>query len=162
MKKLTKKIGVYPGSFDPFTNGHLSIVRNASKLFDEVIISIAQNPDKTRKIDASTMQTLIKKVIKDESINNVKVEISSDLTIRFTENNKANFIIRGLRSETDYQYEEAIARINKELRPGIETIYLRAEYEAVSSSMVMEFFKYGEDVSKFIPKAILSHLNAMR
>ena len=152
-------IGFYAGSFDPFTNGHLHIVKSASFLFDQVIIGIGTNQDKKRRYDKHLIRQGIEQVLKDNSLNNCKVMIFENLTCDFAKSVGANFLIRGIRNSTDYDYEENLACINEELS-GIDTIYLRAgKMGFVSSSMVYELIKNGKDVRDFVPKQILDIIN---
>jgi pantetheine-phosphate adenylyltransferase len=154
-----KTIGVYAGSFDPFTLGHLGITRQAAQLFDEVIILIAKNVKKTARVEPTVMKKLIEQVLSEQSLPNVKVVVHSGTTARFAKTAGATFLIRGLRNETDFQYEETIAKINRQLT-GVKTVYFRADdaVSYVSSSMAMDLFDHGEDVSQFLPPNIIAHL----
>lgn len=148
-------IGFYAGSFSPFTNGHLHVVKEASKLFDEVIIGIGINSKKVPKYDNNLMKEAIEKVLEREKLNNVKVIIYNKLSADAALEKNATVLIRGIRNTMDYEYEEKMALINKELS-GLDTIYIRAgEFGNVSSSLVVELLEYGRDVSKFIPLEIL-------
>lgn len=149
---ITKAI--YPGSFDPFTNGHLDIVRKASKLFDKVYIVIGVNAKKKRTFDSAKMQKAIQQTLRDEKIENCTVCIFDGLMAEFAVENGIQYMIRGLRNNMDYNYEENIAEVNKLINPSMEYIYFRAENIAVSSSMVKELFSYGRDVSKYLPNAV--------
>lgn len=152
------KIGVYPGSFDPFTNGHLHVLKEASRLFDLIYVEIAVNEDKKRKTDKIAMKEAIEKVLVRENIQNVKVEIYEGLTMNFAREKNAEFIIRGLRNGTDYAYEENLAIVNNKIA-GIETIYFRAGKTAhISSSTAMELYNYGEDISKLVPQEVIEIL----
>ena len=147
-------IGFYAGSFDPFTNGHLAIVKKASKCFDKVIVGIGQNPEKSSRCDKLKMKEAIERTLKEESILNAEVLIYQGLTINAAQKCGAEILIRGLRNGTDYQYEENIAEVNEELS-GLDTCYFRAgDLGYLSSSMVMELYNSGEDISKFVPKAV--------
>lgn len=148
-------IGFYAGSFSPFTNGHLHVVREASKLVDKVIIGIGINPKKKPKYDNELMKKAIEKVLEREELNNVKVIIYNNLSADAALEQNATVFIRGIRNTMDYEYEEKMALINEEIS-GIDTIYIRAgEFGNVSSSLVMELLEYGKDVSKFLPPEIL-------
>ena len=149
------KIGFYAGSFDPFTIGHLHIIKVASKLFDKIIIGIGVNPKKTRRYDKIKMKEAIEKLLKSENINNVECIIFDGLTADVAIEYGASFLIRGVRNGIDYDFEENLALINEEIS-GIDTIYIRAgELGAISSSMVFELLKRGKDVSKYIPPFII-------
>lgn len=147
-------IGFYAGSFDPFTNGHLSIVKKSSKCFDKVIIGIGENSEKNCRIDKKLMKQAIEETLKKENITNVEVIIYSTLTTEEAKKHGADILIRGLRNGTDYQYEENIASLN-EIHSGLDTCYFRAgKLGHLSSSIVMELFNYGEDVSSYVPEAV--------
>lgn len=148
------KIGFYAGSFDPFTNGHLHVVKRSSELFDKVIIGIGINSQKQRRYDSETMKQAIEKVLIREGLENVSVITYTNLSIDIASSCDSTFFIRGIRNGMDYDYEENIALINEEIS-GIDTIYIRAgKYGAISSSIITEFLHYGKDVSKLIPPEI--------
>lgn len=150
-----KEIGFYAGSFDPFTNGHLHVLTMASKKFSEVIVGIGRNPKKVRRFDNQLMKSAIEKVLISENITNVRVMCYDGFTADVALENGCSCLIRGIRNEQDYVFEEQIASINKEVS-GIDTIYIRADnLGIISSSMVMELLQYGKDVSKYLPKEIL-------
>lgn len=149
------KKAVYAGSFDPFTNGHLDIVKKASKLFDELHIVIGYNADKKRRYNISYSKEAIENVLKDLNITNCKVLIYDKLIAKYCKENDIEYFVRGLRNSMDFNYEENISEVNKLINPSLETIYLRAENVAISSSMVRELYEYGQDVSKYVPPQIL-------
>ena len=149
------KIAVYAGSFDPFTNGHLSIVKEASEIFDKVYICIAQNSDKKRFIDSNIMGSAITSCLSANDISNCIVVSHKGMIADFCKEHNVEYLVRGLRNTSDYLYEENIAKINYELNPKLKTIYFRATDETVSSSMVREFMKYCKQVHKYVPKEIL-------
>lgn len=149
------KIGFYSGSFDPFTNGHLHIIKTASKVFDKVIVGIGINYQKKRRFDSLLMKSAIEKTLKNEQLHNVKVITYNSLTVDIALKYNANFLIRGLRNDTDYAYEENLSQVNQEIS-GLDTIYFRAgNLDFISSSMVAELISYNKDVSKYLPKEIL-------
>ena len=149
------KIGFYAGSFDPFTNGHLEVVKKASLLFDKLVIGIGLNPDKKRRFDDNQMKLAIEKVLKKENVFGAKVVIYKGLTVDAAKEYKTAFLVRGIRNGMDYDYEENLANINEEVS-GVDTIFVRAgKLGFVSSSMVCEFFKNGKDISKYVPNEIL-------
>lgn len=154
-KEINMRVGFYAGSFDPFTVGHLHIVKVACKLFDKVVIGIGINPKKTRRFDKLKMQNAISKLLESENISNFEVITFDGLTADVAKDCGAEFLIRGVRNGIDYDFEENLALINEEIS-GIDTIYIRAgEYGAISSSMVFELLKRGKDVSKYIPNFII-------
>ena len=149
-----KKIGFYAGSFDPFTNGHLQIVTKAAKCFDEVIIGIAYNSEKEIRLDKEKMKQAIEKTILELKLENIKVTLYSGLTAEEAKKFGADILVRGLRNGTDYQYEENIAENNEKIF-GLDTCYFRAgDLGYLSSSLVMELWNNGVDVSNFVPTAV--------
>ena len=149
---MKAKKALYAGSFDPFTNGHLSIVEKSAELFDEVIIGIAANSNKHRSTDICDMQNAIKKQLK--YYDNVSVVIICNLVADYCKEEDVCYLVRGLRNTSDYLYEENIAKINSEINPSLKTIYFRADNDVISSSMIRELRAYGKDVSKFVPEEI--------
>lgn len=148
----------YFGSFDPFHNGHLDIIKKASKVFDEVFIVIGFNSNKKRKYDHDNMKNVISEVLRTHSLNNCHVDVCFGLAIHYCEEHDISFMIRGLRNNMDYNYEENIALVNKQINPHIETVYFRADKNSISSSVIREFFFYNEDVSSYVPKPVLEHM----
>ena len=147
-------IGFYAGSFDPFTNGHLAMVKKSSKYFDRVIVGIGKNFEKPSRLDKTKMKCAIEETLKKENLNNVEVVIYDTLTTNEAKKYGANILIRGLRNGTDYQYEENIAAFN-EINSGMDTCYLRAgNLGYLSSSLVMDLYTHGEDISKYVPEAV--------
>lgn len=149
------KIGFYPGSFDPFTNGHLHVVKKSAILFDKVVIGIGIHPNKKRRYDKNKMKSAIEKVLIRENLTNVSVitydNWSADAAVKY----HAMFLVRGIRNGMDYQYEENIAAANEEVS-GMDTIYIRAgSLGSISSSMVMELLRNGKDVSTYVPEEVL-------
>ena len=143
---------LYAGSFDPFTNGHLSVVEKAAELFDEVIVGIAENSNKERSTNIYDMQEAIREQLKHH--DNVSVVIINSLVADYCKKKDICYLVRGLRNTSDYLYEENIAKINNEINPNLRTIYFRADNDVISSSMIRELNEYGKDVSKFVPEEI--------
>ena len=149
------KIAFYAGSFDPFTNGHLHVLQKSTKVFDKVIIGIGDNPDKKRRYNKNLMKNVIEKIIENRKINNVEVICYDNMTVDAAIENNATFLVRGIRNGMDYECEENMASINEEVA-GIDTIYIRAgKLGNISSSMVMDLFEHGKDVSKYLPKEVM-------
>lgn len=149
---------IYPGSFDPFTNGHLDIVKKSAALFEEVYVVIGINAQKRRTFESEKMKSAIEAALQDLEITNVKVIIYEGLVAEFAKSHNIKYMIRGLRNNMDYNYEENIAEVNKLINPAMEYVYFRAENVAVSSSMVKELHSFGLDVSPYLPKAVYDML----
>lgn len=147
------KRAIFPGTFDPFTIGHHSIVKRALTFMDEIVIGIGINEGKKNCISTEKRLEMIRRLYADEP--RVKVEAYSDLTIDFAKRQDASFIVRGIRTVRDFEYEEGIADVNRKLS-GIETIFLFTEPEltSVSSTIVRELLHYGKDVSAFLPEGM--------
>lgn len=155
-------IGFYSGSFDPFTNGHLSIVKKASKCFEKIIIGIGINSDKKPRINKNEMKLAIEETIKQEDLHNVEVVLYENLTFEEAKRYGADVLIRGLRNGTDYQYEENIAALN-EIHANLDTCYFRAgSLGYISSSVVMELYSHSQDISSYVPKPINNLLEGKR
>ena len=145
---------VYPGSFDPFTNGHLDIVKKAAAIFDEVYVVIGINSMKNRSNESEKMKTAIEETMVELGLTNVRVAVYEGLMAHYAKENGIKYMIRGLRNNLDYNYEENIAEVNKLINPEMEYVYFRAENVAVSSSMVKELHSFGQDVSVYLPKPV--------
>lgn len=152
---MNKKIALFPGSFDPFTNGHLNTVERASRLFDTVIIGVFTNTSKKPLFSSVEKKQLIEESIKH--LPNVIVSTHSEgLTVQIAKELGATFLIRGVRNIEDYEYEKSISFMNKQMSPDIETVFLLADeaFSSVSSSMIKEIAKFNGDVSLFVPKEV--------
>lgn len=149
-----KKIAVFPGSFDPITSGHESIVRRAASLFDEIVVAIGLNSTKKSLFELENRKNWVENTFKD--LPNVRIETYNGLTVNFCRKIGAKFILRGLRSNTDFDYEFPIAQMNKKINPEVETFLLLTEpkYSAISSSIVKEIYIHGGDITSFVPKGI--------
>jgi len=146
-----KKIAIFPGSFDPFTCGHEDIVNRALGFFDEVVIAIGDNSNKTRYFSVDLMTDKISETFKEEK--RVRVQVFSGLTAHFAEKINADFIVRGLRNTTDFEYENTISQANRHINTKLETVFLITSpaLSAISSTIVRELHKYGGDIVDFIP-----------
>jgi pantetheine-phosphate adenylyltransferase len=144
------RIAVYPGSFDPLTNGHLDVIERASRQFDKLIVSVARNPSKNPLFSEEERVDIIKHATKD--IPNVEVGYFDGLLTDSVESIGANTIIKGLRAMADFEYEFQMALMNRHLNPHIETMFLmtHSKYAYLSSSMVKEVFMLGGDISELV------------
>jgi pantetheine-phosphate adenylyltransferase len=152
------KKAIYPGSFDPVTNGHLDVIERAARLFDSVTVAVAHNRQKQAFFDPSERLGLIRAVT--AHLPNVRVAQFEGLLVEFATREGASAVIRGLRAVSDFEYELQMALINRKLRPDFETIFLmpREEYIYLSSRLVKEIATFGGDVSGFVPPAVASAL----
>jgi pantetheine-phosphate adenylyltransferase len=149
-----KKTAVFPGSFDPFTIGHEAIVRRALNLFDEIIIAVGANALKKNYYSLSTRKEMISLVFKDEP--RVKVSHYEGLTVDYCKKYGVGYLVRGLRTAADFEFERAIAQVNKVLAPDIESVFILTvpEHSHINSSIVRDIIRSGGDASVFIPTAI--------
>ena len=154
------RIAVYPGSFDPLTNGHLDIIRRASRLFDRVLVSVLQNEGKAPMFSVQERMQLIAECTRD--IPGVEVHSFSGLLVDFMRRMDASVVVRGIRAVSDYEYELQMALMNRELHEGAETIFMlpAVEYTFVASRLVKEVFRLGGDISHLVPPAVLEALRA--
>jgi len=154
------KIAIYPGSFDPVTLGHLSIIHRAAKLFDKLIVCVMVNFEKNPMFNAQERVELIKKVTAD--IPNVEVEHSAGLLADYVREKNACVVVKGLRAVSDFEKEFQMAIVNKKLNPALDTMFLTsdAEHMYLSSSVVREMAKYEQDLSCFLPECIIPEVEA--
>lgn len=151
---MTERKALYAGSFDPYTNGHHAIVRKAAALFDRVDVLIGVNTAKRRRFDPQAMAQAIEAALRTDGIEHVNVVLHDGLVADYCAARGIRWYVRGLRSAMDYAYEENSAQVNRLINPGLETIYLRADEVAISSSMVRELLAFGKDVSPYLPPAV--------
>ncbi len=150
-----KRIAIFPGSFDPFTKGHQDIVLRGLALFDEIIIAIGYNSTKSQRyFPIEFMVEKIKETFTDEP--RISVQTFSELTAAFAKRNGARYLLRGLRNTTDFEYENSIAQVNRQLNPELESVFLITSpaFAAISSSIIREVHRYKGDVSSLIPYKI--------
>ncbi|MBR1844615.1 MAG: pantetheine-phosphate adenylyltransferase [Lachnospiraceae bacterium] len=152
------KIGIYPGSFDPITYGHIDIIERAAKITDKLIVSVLNNSAKDPLFSVNERVEMIKKAV--EEFDNVEVESFEGLTVDYCKAKKASFMIRGLRAVTDFEYELQLAQTNRALYDKVDTVFLltNLNYAYLSSSAVKQVIKYGGDVSKFVPQYVEAKL----
>jgi pantetheine-phosphate adenylyltransferase len=149
-----KRIAVFPGSFDPITKGHESIILRAIPLFDKIIVAIGENAEKKHFFPLKTRIDWLKKVF--QGCPSVLVENYSGLTVEFCWEKEARYILRGLRTSADFEFERSIGQINKSIFPEIETVFLLTtpEFTALNSSIVRDIIRNGGDPRPFLPEAI--------
>lgn len=152
------RIAVYPGSFDPITNGHLDIIKRGSKAFDKLIVAVLINVDKKGLFNIAERVELIKMVTKD--IENVEVVSFEGLLVDFAKMNNSNVILKGLRAVADFEYEFQMALMNSKLDPDIETVFMMtsAECSYLSSSSVKQVAKFGGCIKGLVPEQIISNI----
>jgi pantetheine-phosphate adenylyltransferase len=147
-----KKIAIFPGSFDPYTKGHHDIVMRGLKLFDEVIIGIGYNSSKkNRYFDIDFMVDKIKEVYQNEP--RVSIVVYNELTSSLAKKHNAKFLLRGLRNTTDFEYENTISQMNRNLNEGLETVFLitSPEFAATSSTIIREVHRFGVNINEYLP-----------
>ena len=149
------KVAIYPGSFDPITKGHLNIIERAAKIFDKLIVCVMVNGTKQPIFSSSERVELIKRVVRH--IPNVEVHASEELLADFARRMNSSVIIKGLRAATDFENEFQMALINRQLNPGLDTMFLTSEhqYMYLSSSAIRELSRYDVDLSDFLPEEII-------
>jgi len=145
---------VYPGSFDPVTNGHLDIIGRASDIFDELIVAVANNPNKVHCFDIDKRKGFLEEVTK--GMKNVRVERFDTLLVDYVASIDVKVVVRGLRAVTDFEMEFQTALMNKRIHRGVETVFLvtSTEYSFLSSSVIKEAASYGGDVSSLVPQVV--------
>jgi len=155
-------IAVYPGTFDPITNGHSDLVQRAAGLFDRVIVGVAKNPSKTPLFDLKQRVIMAEQVL--SHLDNVEVCGFSDLLVHFVKSKDAKVILRGLRAVSDFEYEMQLASMNRHLENSLETVFMTPSEETsfISASLVREISLHGGDVSPFVHKHIVQELNMVK
>jgi len=156
------KRAIYPGTFDPLTRGHLDIIERASKMFDEIVIAIGDNPDKNPLFSVAERATMIKKAT--SSLPNITLVKFNSLLVDLSDELHANIIIRGIRSASDFEYESQLNYANISLKKDLETIYLMPslEYSFVSSSLVRTLLKFDGEIKHLVPETILKDIEKKR
>lgn len=151
---MMKKIAIFPGSFDPITKGHVSVIRRAIPLFDKIIVSIGINSSKQYMFSLKERKAWIERVFANDP--SVVAQTYTGLTVDFCKKVGANYILRGLRTAADFEFEREIGQVNKMLIPGIDTLFLltEPEYTPISSSIVREVYRNGGDICSMIPPEV--------
>ena len=153
---MTKRIGIYPGTFDPITLGHRDIIRRGSKLVDELIIGVTTNPSKNPMFTPDERMAMVEREVADLGIENVRVVGFNALLIKFAQKMGATVIVRGLRAVADFEYEYQMAGMNQQLDPGIETVFLMADVslQPIASKLVKEIAQFGGDITRFVSNRV--------
>ncbi len=151
-----QRIGVYPGTFDPITLGHLDIIRRGAKLVDQLIIGVTTNPSKNPMFTPEERMETVRREVAAQGIENVSVVGFNALLMRFAEKQSARVIIRGLRAVADFEYEYQMAGMNQKLNPKIETVFLMADVslQPIASKLVKEIALFGGDISDFVTPSV--------
>ncbi|MEG2337726.1 MAG: pantetheine-phosphate adenylyltransferase [Clostridium sp.] len=153
------KVAVYPGSFDPITNGHLDIIQRSAKVFDKLIVAVLENPEKKSHLfNVSERVELIKKAT--SHIDNIEVESFMGLLVNYVESKGANIIVRGLRAISDFEYEFQMTLMNRKLSPDIETFFMmtKTDYSYLSSSAIKQVAYFGGSIEELVPECIIDDI----
>ena len=151
---MKKTIAIYPGSFDPPTNGHLDLIERGSKIFDELIVAILRNPDKDPLFSVAEKRNMLESLTDD--FENVRVETFEGLTVDYAARVKATAVLRGIRALSDYEYELQMALMNRKLQPELETVFMMPaeQYSYLSSRLVREVAKLGGSIRDLVPEMV--------
>ena len=152
---MRKTVAIYPGSFDPMTNGHLDIIQRGAKLFDEVIVAVLVNSEKAPLFTAEERVEMMRTILKENGLT-VRVDTFGGLLVTYAQKQKAQVIVRGIRAVSDYEYELQMALMNRRLEPRIETVFMMPSeaYSYLSSRLVREVFKLGGSVEGLVPPLV--------
>jgi pantetheine-phosphate adenylyltransferase len=152
------RVAIYPGSFDPLTNGHVDIIERGSRIFDSIIVAILANVEKTPLFSESERVAIIRDVFRDKP--NVQVETFDGLLVDYAHRKNANVLVRGLRAVSDFEYEFQMALMNRHLAPGLETVFMMPaeQYTYISSRLIKEVFMLGGEVTGLVPPVVEEQL----
>ena len=158
---MRKTVAIYPGSFDPMTNGHLDIIQRGAKLFDEVIVAVLVNSEKAPLFTAEERVEMMRTILKENGLT-VRVDTFGGLLVTYAQKQKAQVIVRGIRAVSDYEYELQMALMNRRLEPRIETVFMMPSeaYSYLSSRLVREVFKLGGSVGGLVPPLVETMLRS--
>jgi pantetheine-phosphate adenylyltransferase len=155
---LKKVLAIYPGSFDPPTNGHLDLIRRGSRVFDELVVAILRNAEKTPLFSLGERRGMLERLTED--IKNVRIDTFDGLTVDYAAKVNASAVLRGIRALSDYEYELQMALMNRKLRPDLETVFMMPaeQYSYLSSRLVREVARLGGDISGLVPELVEQRL----
>jgi pantetheine-phosphate adenylyltransferase len=155
---MKKVIAIYPGSFDPPTNGHLDLIERGSNIFDELVVAILRNADKTPLFSVGERRRMLEDLT--SGFKNVRVDVFDGLTVEYATRVKASAVLRGIRALSDYEYELQMAMMNRKLRPDLETVFMMPaeQYSYLSSRLVREVARLGGDISGLVPEMVEQRL----
>jgi len=154
------RIAIYPGSFDPLTNGHVDIIQRGARIFDRIIVAILANAEKTPLFSESERMSMIREVFTDNA--KVQVETFNGLLVDYAQRKQATVLVRGLRAVSDFEYEFQMALMNRHLAPGLETVFMMPaeQYTYISSRLIKEVFTLGGEVTGLVPPIVEDTLRA--
>jgi pantetheine-phosphate adenylyltransferase len=158
----TPRVAIYPGTFDPLTNGHVDIIERGSRIFDSIVVAILANAEKTPLFSEQERVDMIQDVFKGRS--NVKVETFNGLLVDYAQQKRASVIVRGLRAVSDFEYEFQMALMNRHLAPGLETVFMMPaeQYTYISSRLIKEVFTLNGTISGLVPPLVEERLRAKK
>jgi len=157
---LNKGVAVYPGSFDPPTNGHLDLIERGSKMFEQLVVAVLRNSEKTPMFSLPERLEMLRELTKD--LSNVRIDTFDGLMVEYAKSIDAMCVLRGIRAISDYEYELQMALMNRRLAPQVETVFLMADekYSYVSSRLIKNVFELGGSVEGLVPETVISRLQA--
>ena len=160
MTQPQSRVAIYPGSFDPLTNGHVDIIERGSRIFDSIIVSILANVEKTPLFSENERIAIIRDVFKD--LKNVQADTFSGLLVDYAQKKQATVLVRGLRAVSDFEYEFQMALMNRHLAPGLETVFMMPDekYTYISSRLIKEVFTLGGEITGLVPPVVEEKLRA--
>ena len=162
MSSPTPRVAIYPGSFDPLTNGHVDIIERGARIFDAIIVAILANVEKTPLFSENERIAIIRDVFKGHQ--NVQVEAFSGLLVEYAQHKNATVLVRGLRAVSDFEYEFQMALMNRHLAPGLETVFMMPDekYTYISSRLIKEVFTLGGEITGLVPPVVEEKLLAIQ
>jgi len=160
MSSPTPRVAIYPGSFDPLTNGHVDIIERGARIFDAIVVAILANVEKTPLFSENERIAIIRDVFKGHQ--NVQVEAFSGLLVEYAQHKNATVLVRGLRAVSDFEYEFQMALMNRHLAPGLETVFMMPDekYTYISSRLIKEVFTLGGEITGLVPPVVEEKLLA--